>query len=155
MDSDLQHDPASLPDLVAPLDDRADLVIGSRYVPGGSTPDWSWYRLWLSKGGSLYARLLLGIGVRDATAGFRALTGADLLSRIDLDAVHADGYGFQIEMTYQTKNAGGDIAEVPIRFGDRVRGSSKMSGRIVVEALLLVTWWALRDRVFRRRPKTG
>ncbi|MGI8664247.1 MAG: polyprenol monophosphomannose synthase [Acidimicrobiales bacterium] len=150
MDADLQHDPADLPSLVAPLDRDADLVVGSRYVPGGSTPDWAWHRLLLSRGGNRYAGLVLGIDVRDATAGFRAYR-ADLLSRIDLDAVRADGYGFQIEMCYQARRAGGSITEVPIRFGDRERGESKMSSRIVFEALLLVTWWGLRDRVLRRR----
>jgi dolichol-phosphate mannosyltransferase len=154
MDSDLQHDPAALPGLVAPLDDRADLVVGSRYIPGGSTPDWAWHRLKLSQWGNRYAGLVLGIKVRDATSGFRAYR-ADLLSRIDLDAVRADGYGFQIEMCYETRGAGGTIAEVPIRFGDRQRGASKMSSRIVVEALLLVTWWGLRDRVLRRKSRAA
>jgi len=152
MDSDLQHDPDVLPDLVAPLAAGADLVVGSRYVPGGSTPDWSWHRLLLSRWGNRYAGAMLGLGIHDATAGFRAYR-ADLLERIDLDAVRADGYGFQIEMTYETRLAGGTIVEVPIRFGDRQRGTSKMSGRIVVEALLLVTWWGLRDRVLRRRRR--
>lgn len=154
MDADLQHDPGSLPALVAPLGDRADLVVGSRYVPGGSTPDWAWHRLQLSIWGNRYAGWVLGIKVRDATSGFRAYR-ADLLSRIELDSVRADGYGFQIEMCYQTRLLGGTIAEVPIRFGERERGASKMSSRIVVEALVLVTWWGLRDRVLKRHRPTA
>jgi dolichol-phosphate mannosyltransferase len=152
MDADLQHDPAALPTLVAPLDREADLVVGSRYIPGGSTPNWKKHRLWLSQWGNRYAGSILGLGVRDATSGFRAYR-ADLLSRINLDAVHADGYGFQIEMCHQTRKAGGEIVEVPIRFGERTRGTSKMSVRIIVEALILVTWWGLRDRLLRRSTK--
>ncbi|MEO7556447.1 MAG: polyprenol monophosphomannose synthase [Acidimicrobiales bacterium] len=152
MDADLQHDPADLPSLVGPLNDRADLVIGSRYVAGGSTPAWAWYRLQLSRWGNRYAGFVLGLGVHDATAGFRAYR-ADLLRRIDLDAVRADGYGFQIEMCYAARGAGAEVVEVPIRFGDRQRGTSKMSSKIVVEALLLVTWWGFRDRVLRRRRR--
>jgi glycosyltransferase involved in cell wall biosynthesis len=153
MDSDLSHDPAALPSLLTALDLAADLVIGSRYVPGGSIPEWSWHRRALSRWGNRYAAGLLGLAVNDATAGFRAYR-ASMLRRIDLDAVVADGYGFQIEMTYQVVKLGGRIVEVPIAFVDRVRGTSKMSSRIVFEALGLVTWWALRDRLFggpRRR----
>lgn len=149
MDSDLQHDPAALPALLSAVENGADLAIGSRYVPGGHIPDWPKSREWLSRGGNRYAAFVLGLQVRDATAGFRCY-GAPMLSRIDLDTVTADGYGFQIEMAYNVMRRGGRIVEVPITFNDRVRGDSKMSGRIVVEALLLVTWWALRDRVFRR-----
>ncbi len=152
MDSDLQHDPAALPSLVEPLGDRADLVVGSRYVAGGSAPDWAFHRLQLSRWGNRYAGAVLGIAVRDATSGFRAYR-ADLLAAIDLDAIHADGYGFQIEMCYATRRLGREIVEVPIRFGDRQRGTSKMSSKIVVEALALVTWWGLRDRVLRRRSR--
>jgi len=149
MDSDLQHDPAALPSLISAVDNGADLAIGSRYVPGGAIPDWPKYREYLSRGGSLYARLMLGLQVRDATAGFRCYA-APMLSQIDLDAVTADGYGFQIEMAYAVARRGGRIVEVPICFTDRVRGTSKMSGRIIVEALVLVTWWGLRDRVLHR-----
>jgi hypothetical protein len=126
-------------------------VIGSRYVPGGSIPDWRLHRRLLSVWGNRYVSLVLGLGVRDSTAGFRAYR-AEQLKALDLDSVRADGYGFQIEMTYRTKRAGGRIVEVPIRFGERTHGDSKMSGAIVVEALTMVTWWALRDRVLRRRP---
>jgi glycosyltransferase involved in cell wall biosynthesis len=146
MDADLSHDPAVLPDLVAAIDGGADLAIGSRYVPGGSIPDWTRLRRAISRGGGLYARTMLGLSVQDATAGFRAYH-RDNLSRIDLDRVRADGYGFQVEMTYLTERNGGRIVEVPITFRDRSLGRSKMSSRIVVEAFLLVTWWAVRDRV--------
>lgn len=149
MDSDLQHDPAALPALLSVVDAGADLAIGSRYVPGGHIPDWPKHREWLSRGGNRYASLVLGLQVRDGTAGFRCYA-APMLSRIDLDRVTADGYGFQIEMAYNVARRGGRIVEVPITFNDRERGTSKMSSRIVVEALLLVTWWAVRDRVFRR-----
>lgn len=155
MDADLQHDPAALPGLLAPIEaDGADLVIGSRYVPGGSIPRWRWHRRMLSRWGNRYAGAVLGLGVRDATSGFRAYR-ADALRRVNLDAVRADGYGFQIEMAYQVARSGGRVAEVPIRFGERSFGTSKMSGRIVVEALLLVSWWALRDRVLRRGRRAG
>lgn len=151
MDSDFQHDPDSLPDLISPLNDGADLVIGSRYVSGGSIPDhWPWHRRKLSRWGNRYASAVLGLGVHDITAGFRAYR-ADFVARLDLDAIRADGYGFQIEMTYQTRLARGTIVEVPIQFGERHHGQSKMSGRIVAEAMALVTWWGLRDRVRRRR----
>jgi dolichol-phosphate mannosyltransferase len=146
MDSDLQHDPAMLPALIHAVEDGADLAIGSRYVPGGQVPGWKWSRRVISQGGNLYAAVVLGIHVRDSTAGFRAYA-ADALRRIDLDAIKADGYGFQIEMAYTVGRNGGRIVEVPITFGDRQRGTSKMSGRIVVEALVLVTWWGLRDRI--------
>ena len=148
MDSDLQHDPASLPDLIGAVEDGAGLAIGSRYVPGGRVPEWSWYRRAISQGGNLYAGIVLGLPVKDATAGFRAYS-ATTLEKIDLDAVRADGYGFQVEMAYQVHRLGGRIAEVPITFGDRRRGTSKMSYRIVGEALVLVTWWGLRDRILQ------
>lgn len=154
MDADLSHDPRSLPSLVAPLHRGIDLSIGSRYVEGGSTPAWTWHRLLLSKSGNRYAGIVLRLGVRDATAGFRAYR-ASLLQRIELDEVRAEGYGFQIEMTYETRLAGGSITEVPIAFTDRIRGTSKMSSRIVVEALLLVTWWGVRDRILRRRRRSA
>ena len=91
---------------------------------------------------------MLGLGVRDITAGFRAYR-AEFVTRLDLDAIRADGSGFQIEMTYRTRRAGGTIVEVPIQFGERHHGESKMSGRIIVEAMALVTWWGVRDRVSR------
>ncbi|MGH9295966.1 MAG: polyprenol monophosphomannose synthase, partial [Acidimicrobiales bacterium] len=153
MDSDLSHDPDDLPRLLAPLESGIELAIGSRYVPGGSIPDWSLPRLVLSRGGNIYADVLLGLGVRDSTAGFRAYA-ASVLERIDLDTVRAGSYGFQIEMTYRSLRAGARVAEVPIRFVDRALGTSKMSAYTVVEALVLVTWWALL-RFFERFRRLG
>jgi hypothetical protein len=150
MDSDLSHDPGDLPSLLAAVEHGADLAIGSRYVPGGSIPNWSWHRTMLSRWGNRYAAGVLGLAVNDATAGYRAYR-ASALRTIDLSKVRAEGYGFQIEMTYRLVRRGGRVVEVPIAFVDRVRGTSKMSGRIVVEALGLVTWWAIRDRVLGRR----
>ena len=156
MDADLSHDPDALPDLVAPLGKGFELVIGSRYVPGGSIPNWAWHRRLLSRGGNVYASTLLGLGVTDSTAGFRAYS-ASVLNRIALDNIRAEGYGFQIEMTYQAKRAGAPIVEVPIRFVDRTEGESKMSMIIVVEALGLVTWWGIQRvvHVFRRKSRTA
>lgn len=157
MDSDLSHDPAALPDLLGGLE-RANLVIGSRYVPGGSIPNWATHRRLLSEWGNRYAAVMLGMTVKDLTAGFRAYD-ADTLRAIDLDRVRADGYGFQIEMTFLTLLAGGVVAETPIRFVDRVEGESKMSMRVVVEALALVSVWGLRRLLggYRRpsRPLAG
>lgn len=149
MDSDLSHDPAALPDLLAAVEHGADLALGSRYVAGGSIPNWSWRRRALSRWGNRYASTVLGLAVRDATSGYRAYR-AEVVRRVDMDSVRADGYGFQIEMAYRVARAGGRIVEVPIEFVDRVRGRSKMASRIVVEALGLVSWWALRDRVLKR-----
>jgi dolichol-phosphate mannosyltransferase len=160
MDADLSHEPEALPGLVAPLSQGVDLVIGSRYVPGGSIPNWRRHRRLLSQGGNVYAAVLLGLHVTDSTSGFRAYR-AEALRRIDLAAVRAEGYGFQIEMVYQVLEHGGLVTEVPIRFVDRVEGKSKMSMSIVVEALLLVTWWALQraGRMLvggrRRIPRAG
>jgi glycosyltransferase involved in cell wall biosynthesis len=154
MDADLSHDPSVLPQLIAAIDAGADLAIGSRYVAGGAIPDWTRLRRLISRGGGLYARTLLGLSVQDATAGYRAYHRR-LLSQLDLDDVRADGYGFQVEMTYLTERVGGRVVEVPITFRDRSLGRSKMSSRIVVEAFVLVTWWALRDRVLRRVTRLG
>jgi len=151
MDSDFSHDPADLPRLLKGIEDGADLVIGSRYVPGGAIPHWPWHRRALSKYGNLYSARMLHLDVRDLTAGYRAYRG-EILDRIDIDAVRAEGYGFQVEMTYFVAQLGGRIVEVPIKFVDRVRGTSKMSSNIVVEAMALVTWWGIRDRVLRRTP---
>jgi glycosyltransferase involved in cell wall biosynthesis len=142
MDADLSHDPDALGGLVAPLSQGMDLVIGSRYVPGGSIPNWRWHRLLLSRGANIYAAVLLGLHVKDSTAGFRAYR-AEALRLIDLDSVRAEGYGFQIEMLHRVLRNGGRVTEVPIRFVDRVEGKSKMSMHIVFEALFLVAWWAL------------
>jgi len=148
MDSDLSHDPAALPSLISGIESGADLVIGSRYVPGGSIPDWTWHRRALSRWGNRYASRVLGIDVSDATSGYRAYR-SELMAELDFHDVKADGYGFQIEMAYRVLGAGGRVTEVPIAFVDRTRGTSKMSSRIVVEALFLVTWWGIRDRLLR------
>jgi len=151
MDSDFSHDPASLPSLIQPMTEGADLVIGSRYVPGGSIPDWKLSRRLLSRFGNLYAKWMLNLGVEDSTAGFRVYSER-ILKKIDLDGVTASGYGFQIEMTFRAKQAGAAIHEVPIRFVDRVNGKSKMSSSVVTEALALVTKWGIRRLFFYRRP---
>lgn len=152
MDSDLSHDPAELPALVAAVEAGAGLAIGSRYVPGGGTPNWPRRRRWLSRWGNRYVGLVLGIGVRDATAGFRAYR-ASTLEAIDYASTSADGYAFQVEMAYRVVQVGRTVTEVPIQFTDRERGTSKMSGAIVVEAMWLVTLWGLRHRVLRRVPE--
>jgi dolichol-phosphate mannosyltransferase len=152
MDADLSHDPAALPDLIAAIDGGADLVIGSRYVPGGSIPHWPWMRRALSRYGNRYAALVLGTPVRDATSGYRAYR-ADMLKAIDYASTRATGYGIQIELAYRIWKWGGRITEVPIIFTDRVRGNSKMTWRIAVEELTLVTWWGARDRWHRRRQR--
>ncbi|MGD0083228.1 MAG: polyprenol monophosphomannose synthase [Acidimicrobiales bacterium] len=156
MDSDFSHDPDALESLIAPLSSGYEVSIGSRYVPGGSIPDWTLARRLLSRGGNLYAEAMLGLGVKDSTAGFRAYA-ADLIRRIDLDSVRADNYGFQIEMTYRSLQAGARVREVPIRFVDRALGTSKMSSDTVIEALLLVTWWGFRRmlRGLRKLNRSG
>jgi dolichol-phosphate mannosyltransferase len=153
MDADLSHDPADIPRLLTTLESGYDLVIGSRYVPGGSLPDWAPHRLALSRLGNLYARRALALGMRDATSGFRAYR-TTLLDHLDLGSVQADGYGFQVEMAYRARRAGARIAEIPICFVERSRGTSKMSGTIVAEAMMLVTWWGIRHRLGAHRPAT-
>lgn len=143
MDSDFSHDPADLPRLIAAAAD-ADLVLGSRYVEGGGVTDWGLARRLISRGGSLYAKVLLGVPVNDLTGGFKCFR-REVLQRLDLSGVGTDGYGFQIEMTYRTIRAGFRVKEVPIVFRDRRVGASKMSARIAVEAFWKVP--ALRFRV--------
>ena len=143
MDADFSHDPADLPRLVAAAEE-ADLVLGSRYVPGGGVTDWGMGRRLISRGGSLYARLLLGIPVHDLTGGFKCFR-REVLEELDLSGVGTDGYGFQIEMTYRTIRAGFRVREVPILFRDRRVGASKMSARIAIEAFWKVP--GLRFRV--------
>ena len=142
MDADFSHDPEAIPSLVQGVDEGADLVIGSRYVEGGSMPDWPLARRLISRGGNLYAGVMLGLKVRDATAGFRAWR-ADRLRDLAFEGAQASGYGFQVEMAWKAQRAGLEIAEVPIVFRDRTRGTSKMNGRIVAEAMLLVTRWGV------------
>jgi dolichol-phosphate mannosyltransferase len=145
MDCDFSHDPASLPQLVQALNAEHDLAIGSRYVPGGSTPDWPASRRILSRAGNAWANYCLSLGVKDATGGFRAYR-ADLLRRMPLHGIQARGYGFQIEMTYKALRCGASVVEVPIRFIDRAEGTSKMSSFVVLEALALVTAWGYQER---------
>jgi len=152
MDADLSHDPSYLPRMVAFAGAGADLVIGSRYVAGGATPEWDRRRRALSRCGNRYAGGVLGLGVRDATSGYRVYR-TDALARIDLAAVRSRGYGFQIEMTYRMTQLPAQIVEVPITFRDRQAGQSKMSSAIVLEALALVTWWGLGARAPRATGK--
>ena len=154
MDADWSHDPSYLPALVEPLRRDANLVIGSRYVRGGGVTEWGIGRRVISRGGSTFARLVLGLPAHDLTGGFRAWR-RETLEAIPRDGVHAGGYVFQIEMTYLARQAGARVVEIPIVFRDRRAGVSKMSRRIVVEALLVVLrlrWEALRGgRASHRR----
>jgi dolichol-phosphate mannosyltransferase len=144
MDADFSHDPADIPRLVAAAG-AADLVLGSRYVPGGGVENWGLLRRAVSWGGCAYARLLLGVPVRDLTGGFKCFNRR-VLEGIDLSGVHANGYGFQIEITYRAAKAGYTVAEVPIRFRERRSGKSKMTPRIALEAV-----WKVPALRFRRR----
>jgi len=153
MDADFSHDPSDLPRLVEALDQGADLAIGSRYAPGGSTPDWPLARRMVSRAGNLYARIMLGIPIRDATAGFRAFT-RDALTRLPYRDAQASGYGFQVEMAWRAHQAGLRVVEVPISFRDRTRGTSKMGLAIVVEAMALVTIWGIAHRWRRLRSSS-
>lgn len=150
MDADLSHPPERLPALLDGLD-RADLVIGSRYVPGGATVNWSPLRKLISRGGNLYVRLALGLPVHDATAGYRAYR-REVLEALPVSAVASNGYCFQVEMAHRTWREGFRVAEVPITFTERTSGVSKMSQRIVVEALLRVAAWAVTGGRRRARP---
>jgi dolichol-phosphate mannosyltransferase len=153
MDSDFQHDPAAVPALIGALDGGADMAIGSRYVEGGSIPPtWPWYRRELSRWGNRYASTVLALHVQDTTAGFRAHR-ASFLAEIDLASIDTDGYGFQVQLTYRARRTGGVIVEVPIAFGERLHGESKMSGRIIVEAFFMATRIGIRDRLRSREPR--
>lgn len=156
MDADLSHDPAVLPELVRRVENGAEMVVGSRYIPGGAIPHWPWYRRALSRYGNRYACRALRLTICDATSGFRAYR-AGALARISVTDTRSKGYGFQIETAYRMAKRGGAIEELPIVFADRVRGYSKMSIGIIAEELTLVTWWGLRDRVaaLRRRRTSG
>jgi dolichol-phosphate mannosyltransferase len=142
MDCDFSHDPADVPRLIAAAD-NADLVLGSRYAPGGGTANWGLVRRIVSRGGCLYAQVLLGMRVRDLTGGFKCFRRATL-EAIDLDALSAHGYAFQIETTYRVRKAGLQIEEVPITFVERRAGASKMTGSIVAEAMWKVPLLRLR-----------
>ncbi len=148
MDADISHDPVDLPRLVAAVTDGADIVIGSRYVKGGGVSNWSFARRMLSRGGNYYARTLLGLGVHDATAGFRAYKTESLMA-LEPHTCEASGYGFLVEMTYRATRAGYEIVEVPIVFSDRTVGDSKMNLSIAFETLRLVTGWGA-ERIVRR-----
>ena len=155
MDADWSHDPAALPPLIAPVvEDRADLAIGSRYTTGGGVEDWGIFRRIISRGGSTFARIVLGLAPHDLTGGFKAWR-ATTLEAVPFEGVRAGGYVFQIEMTYRASRIGARVTEVPITFRDRRLGQSKMSRRIIVEALLVVLtlrWDELRGRGPVRPP---
>ncbi|MHB8859261.1 MAG: polyprenol monophosphomannose synthase [Thermoleophilia bacterium] len=140
MDCDFSHDPANIPAFLKAAED-ADLVLGSRYVPGGRVENWGLVRRLISRWGGLYARMVLGVPVNDLTGGNKCFR-RQVLESLDLDSVSSQGYGFQIEMTYRTIKKGFRVKEIPITFSDRQRGQSKMSKKIVFEAVLMV--WKLR-----------
>lgn len=148
MDADGSHRAEDLPRLLAICQDN-DLVIGSRYVRGGKTQNWPLHRQWLSRGGNIYAKIMLGSKLNDMTAGFRVFR-TSFLQEMDLATINARGYSFQIEMAYRTIQLGGRTAEVPITFIEREIGESKMSGNIVTEALMLMTKFGFR-RIFLRK----
>jgi dolichol-phosphate mannosyltransferase len=151
MDADGSHQPEQLHRLLEAVR-HADLVIGSRWIPGGSIVNWPKSREALSRGGNIYVRLLLGIDVHDATAGFRLFRRATL-EKIDIDSVHSTGYVFQTDMAYRTLRAGLKVVEVPIEFIERERGDSKMSRDVAVESLKSITKWGLRERARQVRRK--
>ncbi len=148
MDTDLSHDPRYLPDFLAAFDEGADLVIGSRNVPGGGVEGWGLGRHLLSKGGSLYSRAILGLGVRDLTSGYKAFR-REVLESIALERVFSEGYSFQIELTYRALLRGFRVSEVPIVFVDRRVGQSKMSRRIFAEAVVMMPTLRLRAMLGR------
>jgi len=152
MDADFSHDPQRIPEFLAAVDEGADLVIGSRYVTGGGTTDWPIRRQLLSKWGNAYTRSILGVTARDCTSGYRAYR-ASALAAIDPTSTSAEGYAFLTELVRRLTTRGAVIVERPIIFRDRTRGKSKMSGRIIVESMLLVTRWGVADRVRRRRSR--
>jgi dolichol-phosphate mannosyltransferase len=152
MDADFSHDPADLPRLLAPLMGNADLALGTRYMPGGATVGWPWYRRLISRGGTIFARTVLLMPYRDLTGGFKAWR-RELLNAIRLRETSGSGYGFQIETTWWAHRRGASIVQVPITFRERTHGASKMSGGIVREAMLLVLRLRLHtitDRLRRR-----
>jgi len=156
MDCDFSHDPADLPRLLAALHDGAGLAIGSRYVPGGDTPGWSVKRRVISRGGSLFARLVLGLPFHDLTGGFKAWR-RDALGPVLERVAYASGYGFQIETTWRAHRHGARIVELPVIFRDRVLGTSKMTGKIAKEAFRMVLAMRLTElpSLPRRKPGKG
>jgi dolichol-phosphate mannosyltransferase len=145
MDADGSHAPEQLHRLLEQSEQGADLVIGSRYVPGGRTVNWPWTRQLISRGGNLYVRLALGAKIKDMTGGFRAYR-REVLEALDLDSIESKGYGFQVDLAWRMLRAGRVVREVPITFTEREIGESKMSGDIVKEAFLKVGVWGLRSR---------
>jgi dolichol-phosphate mannosyltransferase len=152
IDADGSHDPAELPAMLALARDGAGLVIGSRWVPGGSIRDWPRTRQAISRTGNWYARVALRSRIRDITAGYRVYR-TELLRALQLDTVSSQGYCFQVEMAWRAERAGERVAEHPIEFVERTAGASKMHSGIVVEALLRVTGWGIADRIGRRRRR--
>jgi dolichol-phosphate mannosyltransferase len=150
MDADFSHDIAAIPSLLRAVDAGADMVIGSRYVPGGRVRDWPFHRRLLSKWGNRYTAWALKVPVTDCTSGFRAYRG-EAMARIDVGATTAEGYAFLTELVRRMTDMGARIDEVPIEFVDRRYGTSKMSWRIVLESMKLVTEWGVRERAGRRR----
>jgi dolichol-phosphate mannosyltransferase len=149
MDADGSHAPEDLPRLIDTLTGSprgADLVLGSRYVPGGRVVNWPWHREWLSRGGNLYSRMALGVHIHDVTGGFRAYR-REVLDHLDLDTVASQGYCFQVDLAWRAIRAGFTVVEVPITFTEREQGQSKMTGGIVREALWRVTVWGARHRL--------
>ena len=151
MDADFSHDPAAIPTMLQLVADSADAVIGSRYVPGGATVDWPLRRRLLSRWGNRYTAAILRLPVRDCTSGFRAYR-ATALRAIDPASTTAEGYAFLTELARKLIANGSAIVETPITFRDRQFGTSKMSGRIIAESMLLITRWGLADRLKRRHP---
>ena len=145
MDADGSHKPEQLPTLLAEIPKGADLVIGSRWVKGGSVVNWPLHRKAISRAGSFYSRLMLGVDLRDITAGYRAFR-RETLEALDFNDVESVGYGFQVDMTFRVAQMGKKIVEVPVTFVERELGVSKMSGNIVIEAMLNVTKWGLGAR---------
>ena len=152
LDADFSHDPAVIPVLLGLVEDGADLAVGSRYVPGGATPNWPAYRLALSRYGNRYAGWMLGLRLRDATSGFRAYR-AELLSDIRYETTESNGYAFMTELAYRASAYRADVREHPITFNDRTRGTSKMSAFVIVESMLRVTWWGLKLRIRQRQER--
>ena len=146
LDADFSHDPAVIPQLLAEIESGADVAVGSRYVPGGATPNWPRHRRLLSAYGNRYSGWVLGLSLRDATSGFRAYR-SDLLRAIDFGSSKANGYAFMTELAARISDQHAAVAEVPITFTDRVRGTSKMSSAIIVESMARITWWGITHRV--------
>ncbi len=151
MDADMSHDPTVIPEMLRLIEGGADAVVGSRYVPGGGTTDWPIHRQLLSKWGNAYTRGVLRLAPRDCTSGFRAYR-SDVLATIDPASTTAEGYAFLTELVRRMTRHGYSVAETPIVFRDRIKGKSKMSGRIIIESMLLVTRWAAVD-IFKRSAR--